>query len=150
MEICGKIRCGMWVYLNDYTKRLIFYCSTDGNDRTKWLRQCKGKFSKGIMIVADGKLKISKKVFSKAKTNLLYYQQNILEPIFEEEIPVLYRNDIDKVELHMDKASFHKLMSTVIYLTKKETEIKCIPFDEIPIKSSEAYPLDFCAFGILK
>ena len=58
------------------------------------------------MIVAgfsyNRKLKI-KKVSRKAKINPLYYQQNILEPFFEEEIPAFYGNDIDKVELHMEK-----------------------------------------------
>ncbi|GFU05411.1 hypothetical protein TNCV_3290641 [Trichonephila clavipes] len=78
-------------------------------------------FSKGFMIVVgfsnNGKLKINK-VSSKAKINSLYYHQNILEPIFEEEIPTLYRKDIGKVELDMDKASNHTSKSTAAYLAK--------------------------------
>ncbi|GFV63596.1 hypothetical protein TNCV_2195701 [Trichonephila clavipes] len=31
-----------------------------------------------------------------------------------------------------------------------ETEIKCIPFDEIRIKSPFPYPMDFCAFSLSK
>lgn len=34
--------------------------------------------------------------------NSLYYQQNILEEIFEEEILALYRKDIDEVGIHTD------------------------------------------------
>ena len=52
----------------------------------------------------------------------------------------------------MDKASSHTSKSTATYLAKKELEtgIKCIPFNEIPVKSPDAYPMDFCAFGLLK
>ncbi|PRD20506.1 UNVERIFIED_CONTAM: hypothetical protein NCL1_54413 [Trichonephila clavipes] len=73
---------------------------------------------------------------------------NILESIFEE-IPTLYGKDIDKVELHMDKASSHTSKSTAAYLAKKEseTEIKHILFDEIRVKSTYASPINFCAFG---
>ncbi|GFV59020.1 uncharacterized protein TNCV_1814091 [Trichonephila clavipes] len=107
------------------------------------------------MIVAEfsnnGKLKI-KKASSKAKINSLYYQQNILESIFKEEIPTLYGKHIDKVELHMNKASSHTSKSTAAYLPKTESEtgIKCIPFDEIGVKSLYASAMDFCAFGLLK
>ncbi|GFW72300.1 hypothetical protein TNCV_703371 [Trichonephila clavipes] len=45
---------------------------------------------------------------------------NILEPIFEEEIPTLYGKDIDKVEFHMDKASSQTYKSNADYLEKKE------------------------------
>ncbi|GFV17723.1 hypothetical protein TNCV_4407571 [Trichonephila clavipes] len=71
------------------------------------------------------------------------------EPIFKEEIPALYGQDMGKVELHGDKASSHMSKS---YLAKKDSEtgIKCIKFDEIPVKSSEASPTDFYAFNLLK
>ncbi|GFW68149.1 hypothetical protein TNCV_1880311 [Trichonephila clavipes] len=41
---------------------------------------------------------------------------------FEEEIPTLYRKDIDEVELPMDKTSSHTFESTAAYLAKKESE----------------------------
>ena len=52
----------------------------------------------------------------------------------------------------MDKASSHMSQSTTAYLAKKESEtgIKYIPFDGIPVKSPDASPMDFCAFGLLK
>ncbi|GFV53070.1 uncharacterized protein TNCV_4644291 [Trichonephila clavipes] len=140
----------------DCNKRSIFYCSTDGNDLTKWLRQCTVKFPKGFMIVTgfcyNGKLKI-RKVSSKAKSNSVCYQQNILEPIFTEEIPVLYGKDIDKAELLMDKAPSHTSESKAAYLEKKkksETGVKCIPFDETRVKSPYASPKDFCVFLLIK
>ncbi|GFW80942.1 uncharacterized protein LOC103524116 [Trichonephila clavipes] len=78
--------------------------------------------------------------------------QNILKSIFDEEIPALYGKDIDKVELLTNKASSHTSKSTAVYLAKKEpgTGIKCIPFDEIPVKSHDVFPLDFHAFGLKK
>ncbi|GFX28546.1 transposase [Trichonephila clavipes] len=102
------------------------------------------------MIVAgfchNGKLKI-KEVSSKTKINSLYNQQNILEPIFEEEIPDVYGKDIDKVEIHKDKVSSNTFNSNATYLAKRESEIgiKCIPSDEILVKSPVASPMNFCA-----
>ncbi|GFW30033.1 uncharacterized protein TNCV_1593511 [Trichonephila clavipes] len=80
----------------------------------------------------------------------LYYNQNTLELIFEEEIPALYEKDIDKVKLHADKDSCD---TSVISLAKKKElkrGIKCILFDEILVKSSDSSSIDFCAFGLLK
>ncbi|GFS52829.1 hypothetical protein TNCV_3122281 [Trichonephila clavipes] len=56
----------------------------------------------------------------------------------------LYGKDIDKVKLHMDKAPSNMSKSTAAYLAKKESEtgIKCVPFDEIPVKSHDTSPID--------
>ncbi|GFX29061.1 uncharacterized protein TNCV_3031031 [Trichonephila clavipes] len=100
----------------------------------------------------NGRLK-TKKVSSKAKINLLYYKKNILEPFFEEEIPALYGNDIDKFELHMDKASSHTSKSTAACLAKKKNRNRnkiYILVYEIRVKSPYAFAMDFCAFGLLK
>ena len=72
--------------------------------------------------------------------------------MFEEEIPASYGKDIDKVELHMDKAFSHTSKSTTAYLGKKDIErvIKWIPLDEILLKPPDASPMDFGAFGLLK
>ncbi|GFX87951.1 hypothetical protein TNCV_4374161 [Trichonephila clavipes] len=48
--------------------------------------------------------------------------QNILEPIFKEEIPTLYGKNIDEVEFFMDKGSSRTSKSTAVYLAKKESE----------------------------
>ncbi|GFW37488.1 uncharacterized protein TNCV_860951 [Trichonephila clavipes] len=64
----------------------------------------------------------------------------------------MYRKDIDKVELHMHKTFSHMSKSTTAYLAKKESEtgIKCIPFDEVRVKSPYASAMDFCVLGLLK
>ncbi len=70
------------------------------------------------MIVAgfcyNGKLKIQNVlIMSKFIHSTI---SRILETIFKEDIPTLYRNDIFKVDIHMDKASSHMSKSTAAYL----------------------------------
>ncbi|GFS53046.1 hypothetical protein TNCV_331521 [Trichonephila clavipes] len=50
---------------------------------------------------------------------------------------------------HMDKASSHTSNSIVAYLAKKgsETGIKCILFDEIPVKSPDASQMILSGYG---
>lgn len=78
-----------------------------------------------------------------------------LESIFDEGKllwEAFYGKEIDKFEFRMKKASNHTSKSTAAYLSKKgsETGRKCIPFNKIPVKSSEASPIDICASGLLK
>ena len=44
------------------------------------------------------------------------------------------------------------LASTSQFLQQmeRETGIKAIPFTDIPVKSPDVSPMDFCAFGLLK
>ncbi|GFU42400.1 hypothetical protein TNCV_4555391 [Trichonephila clavipes] len=78
-----------------------------------------------FMIVAglccNGQLKIKK---SQVKPKLIpsTILTNILKLIFDEEIPVLCEKNIDKVDLHMDKASNHMSKLTAAYLAMKESE----------------------------
>ncbi len=58
-------------------------------------------------------------VSSKVKTYLFYYQQNTLKATSEEEIPALYRKNIYKFEIPMEKASSHMSKLSVAYLAKK-------------------------------
>ncbi|GFV37174.1 hypothetical protein TNCV_1720961 [Trichonephila clavipes] len=52
----------------------------------------------------------------------------------------------------MDKNCSLTSEPIIAYLTKDESEtgIKCIPFEEIRVKSSYVSPMAFCAFGLLK
>ena len=62
--------------------------------------------------------------------------------------------DLKKTKKH----NVHRLLprhiaeSTTLFLEKlrNETGIKAIPFGQIPVKSPDASPMDFCAFGLLK
>ena len=55
--------------------------------------------------------------------------------------------NLDQVELHQDKSLSHTSTYTTLFLEKmcNETENKTIPFDQIPVKSLDASPMDFCA-----
>jgi hypothetical protein len=56
------------------------------------------------------------------------------------------------VKLHQDKASSHTSKSTINFLNQKKisTGISYIPFSDIPAKSPDISPMDFCGFGLLK
>ncbi|GFW21733.1 uncharacterized protein TNCV_2529321 [Trichonephila clavipes] len=84
--------------------------------------------------------------------NIESLRSTVLESMFEEEIPTLYGKGIDKVEFRMDKVSDHTSKSTAAHLAKKETErgLKCIPLDEMRVKSPYVSAMDFWAFGLLK
>jgi len=145
-----------WVYLNECNRpRAIYYVKSNFKGVLDWVQQCKERFSKGFMVVAGfcskGKLKI-RKVESNVKINSDYYQRAILQPIFDEEIPNLYGDDTNKVWIHQDQASSHTSKSTVNFLRMKcnQTGISAIPYSEIPAKSPDTAPMDFCAFGLLK
>lgn len=145
-----------WIYLNDTNKpRAIFYRPRDAKGRSEWFRQCKENFSKGFMVVAgycyQGKLTL-RKVEKNAKVNAAYYQENILDPLYLQDIPALYGEDVQNVWLHQDKASSHTAKSTVAYMKRmaEQTKIRAIPFSSVPVKSPDASPMDFCGFGLLK
>lgn len=145
-----------YVYLNDCNKpRAIFYRPRGTKDFVKWHRECKETFSRGFMIVAgfgyNGKLTLHR-VDKKTKVNSVYYQSNVLEPIFKRDVPALYGARSNMVWIHQDKASSHTSASTRVFLRRmeEETGIHSIPFEEIPVKSPDASPMDFCAFGLLK
>lgn len=145
-----------WIYLDDTNKpRSIFYRKKSEKGRGEFLRKCREKFSKGFMVVAGycamGQLTIHR-VSSKAKINAQYFQTNVLEPIYNSDIPRLYGNQASKVLIHMDKASSHTARSSVAYYERKfeETGIKVIPFSHVPVKSPDCSPMDFCGFGLLK
>lgn len=53
---------------------------------------------------------------------------------------------------YIPQTNWHTFKSTAAYLVKEESEarIKCIPFDEIPVKSPDASQMDFCAWVLGK
>ncbi|GFV64720.1 uncharacterized protein TNCV_1636731 [Trichonephila clavipes] len=76
------------------------------------------------------------------------------DPIFEE-IPALYGKDVNKVELHTDKANSHPCKSTASYLAKKESKsesksVISILFDELLSKLSDVSSMKLCALGLSK
>lgn len=145
-----------WIYLDDTNKpRAIYYKPVGQKRRSNFIRENKEKFSKGFMVVAGycarGQLKIHR-VAKNVKINAAYYQKNVMDPIFHEEIPRLYSEDTPNVWIHMDKASSHTARSSQDYYHRKavETGVNVIPFKRIPVKSPDASPMDFCGFGLLK
>lgn len=145
-----------YIYLSDCNKpRAIFYRPRGTKNFQRWYTECRESFSKGFMVVAGysyrGKLKIHR-VNKNTKINSTYYQDNVLTPIYTKDVPALYGTMSNKVFIHQDKASSHTSKSTRQFLTRmeEETGIHAVPFTDIPVKSPDASPMDFCAFGLLK
>ena len=145
-----------WIYLDGCNKkRAICYRKISGSDDQRWCRAAVASFLKGFMIIAgfsyNGNLRI-RRVDLKTKINSLYYQQNVIRPIMLDVIPKLYGSDRHKVWVHQDKASSHTSRSTTQYSAQlsEETGINIIPFSAVPVKSPDAAPMDFCAFGLLQ
>ena len=92
------------------------------------------------------------KVPDKVKINSEEYVQNVLVPLLEQHLPVLYAGELDKVFVHHDAAPSHTSKRTVEYAAglKARTGITIIPNEEIPVKSPDTSPLDFYGFGALK
>jgi hypothetical protein len=145
-----------WVYLkNCDKKRSICYVPRGKIESQKCFKEKSESFSKGFMVFGgicyNGKLKL-RKIDSNAKVNSDYYQNNILSPLFREELENLYGNDVSKVVFHHDKASSHTSHSTTLFLenAKEEFGINYVPNNRIPIKSPDVAPMDYCVFGLLK
>ncbi|UYV76528.1 hypothetical protein LAZ67_14000994 [Cordylochernes scorpioides] len=117
--------------------------------------ECAESYPKGFMVACgisyEGKLKI-RKVERNAKINSEYYQNNILEPIFLNDIPSIYGKQSNKVWFHHDNATSHTSSSTQAYLEdlRQRTGINTIPKTRTPVKSPDLAPMDFCIFGCLK
>ena len=112
-------------------------------------------FSKGFMITAgfcyNGKL-IIRRVEKKAKVNSVCYQEKVLSPVYFDEVPSLYGSEMNDVWIHQDKASNHTSTSTLRFLKDMEqkTGIHAVPNSDIPVKSPDAVPMNFCAFSLVK
>ncbi|UYV69955.1 SETMAR [Cordylochernes scorpioides] len=117
--------------------------------------ECAESYPKGFMVACsisyEGKLKI-RKVERNAKINSEYYQNNILEPIFLNDIPSIYGKQSNKVWFHHDNATSHTSSSTQAYLEdlRQRTGINTIPKNRTPGKSPDLAPMDFCIFECLK
>ena len=145
-----------WVYLDNCNKpRAIYYRPIDKQPYQKWAKECRESFSKGFMVIAGysykGKLRI-RRVGKNVKMNSVYYQTNVLTPLYRTEIPALYGPETGMAWIHQDKASSHTSKTTRSFMNRmqNETGINAIPFEDIPVKSPDASPMDFCAFGLLK
>ena len=92
------------------------------------------------------------RVPSEVKINAQFYVDYVLKPLFTEHLPKLYRNEMDKVFFHHDKASSHTSHLTTRYLEKMKRVlgISYIDKEDIPVKTPDASPLDFFGFGYLK
>lgn len=144
------------VYLDDSNRESrICYVNRGETVPESWVFEKDESFKKGFMVVGilTGKGTIPLiRVPSKVKINAQFYVDYVLKPLFTEHLPKLYRNEMDKVFFHHDKASSHTSHLTTRYLEKMKAElgISYIDKEDIPVKTPDASPLDFFGFGYLK
>lgn len=71
-----------------------------------------------------------------------------LTPVYEEDIPSLYSNNLHRVKFHHYNDTSHVSKSTAKILQKliNETESDTIRFNCIPLKSTNVPSMDYCAF----
>ena len=86
-----------------------------------------------------------RKVDKNVKFNSKYYQKYILTPIFKYEIPNIYPQCHQSVELHQNKANNHTAQCTIAFQEKMEqkTRFKIISVTDIPAKSPDVSPAEF-------
>ncbi|UYV83209.1 SLC9A1 [Cordylochernes scorpioides] len=144
-----------WMYVTYCNGiRKICYIKRGNQVPDNWVHQCSETFLKGFMVVGvmtgRGVLPLIK-VPSKVKVNSEFYIECVLKPVIEQ-LKDLYPGEMDKVFLHHDKASSHTSNKTQQFLQEmKDTlGLNFIRNSDIPVKSSDASPLDFYGFGMLK
>lgn len=144
------------VYQQDSNKsRDICYLEASESLPESWVFEKGESFQQGFMVIGvitgRGAVPLFR-VPSRVKINAQYYIDYVLKPLFEEHLPRLYGNDIDKVFFHHDKATSHTAKITTDYLErqKRERGIDYIKPEDIPVKAPDASPLDFFGFGYLK
>lgn len=138
--------------LSNFNKSHAIYYSPRGETNFQtWYTECKESFSKAFVIITghsyNRKLTI-RCVTKQAKINSLYYQSEVPTPIYHTEIPALYGTDTMFGCIRIS----HTSGVTLRFLERmvQETEIYAIPFSNIPVKSPDASPMDFCAFVLWK
>lgn len=92
------------------------------------------------------------KVPKNTKINAQYYVEYVLEPLIEEHLKPYFKDDINKVVLHHDKASSHTARVTTDFLKSMEAKygIRYLEKAEIPVKGADISPMDFYGFSFIK
>ncbi|PSN31897.1 hypothetical protein C0J52_21198 [Blattella germanica] len=90
-----------------------------------------------------------KRVAAKAKVHAVYFQEEVMRLIYLQDILWLNGRDASKLQIHVNKASSRtaKFMAAIL---PPNGRLIWNPFLSIPVNSSDASPMDFCDFGLLK
>lgn len=132
-----------------------YYAKIDEEAPPEWVREKEENFKDKFMVIGGlsgrGRLPLIK-VPKNVKINSKVYVDLVLKPYFERFLPALYGDELHRVFVHHDGASSHTAKYTQEYaaLIKRNSGITLIPNSLIPIKSCDAAPMDFFAFGYLK
>lgn len=135
--------------------RRICYVRKGEETPSNWVNATKQTFPESFMVVAvlcgRGRVMLVR-VPKKVKITSAYYIQHVLQPLIDHHLPLIYPNELHKVYIHHDAATSHVSKETTSYLNiaRLRTGIDFIAKEDIPIRSPDASPCDFFAFGFLK
>ena len=144
-----------YVYMDNTGGQRSIYYVRRGKMNDKNFVKFRESHPKGFMIVAaicyQGKVRLFR-VEPKVKINSDYYSERVLQVVYKRIAKIYSNNDIKKVWFHQDKASSHFSKRTLKTLDqlKRTHGINYIPKHDIPVKSPDIAPMDFCVFGLLK
>ena len=142
-----------WVYVTNCNGRRRIYYKFKGEQTPEiWTKFWKESHPKGVMFVAGvcsrGKTKL-RFVEPGAKIDSQYYIDNVLNPIFTEDIPRLFPGElIEQAVFHHDSAPAHASKVTQDWL--KSQSVRFIPKEDWMGNSPDMAPMDYCVNGIFK
>ena len=87
-------------------------------------------------------------VFPEAKVNANFYINKVLKPLFQKDIPCLFRKDASSAMLHHDSPRAHTAAVTVQWL--ENFGYNFIPARDWPANSPDLSPMDYSVNGIFK
>lgn len=84
--------------------------------------------------------------------NSQFFCDHVLDPLIQKQLIPYFKEDINKVVIHFDKATSHIAGNTSRYLSRINGlyGISFINKDSIPVKGADVAPCDFFGFGYLK
>ena len=136
-------------YLSEKNGKTSFQYLSRGQTRNDCEALTHVSHPKGFMvwlgISANGCTKL-RFVEPGVKINSVYYQQKIIKPFIEEDLPKLYPDG--EYLFHQDSAPSHTSKSTINY--HNQMNVKFIPPDKWLPNSPDAAPLDYFVWGYLK
>ncbi len=141
-----------YISMNDVSgQREGYYESAENPVPSSWKKNSRSGWPGKVMVTMGicmrGKTSLYM-VPSKVKMNHELFINDVLEPLFKNDVPRLYPGEEHKVILHMDSASSHTDWHVVEWL--KNRKINFIPKEDWMSNSPDLSPMDYAINGIFK
>lgn len=147
--------CWIEVKSEHSSKDHYYVDKNERKEERKFVQQVNKSFPPKFMIVGSmccDKVFPLFRVPSSVTVDAKYFVDYVLHPLIHDFLVPHYKEDINKVTIHFDKATSHtaKLSSRYLERVKREYGISFLKKEDIPVKGADIAPIDFFAFGYLK